>query len=245
MPKSYYPPEPLKKVLIIPKTIFEKNSGKPIFRVTLAEELNFKSGSRPYRDLITASAGYGLTSGSYISEKLTLEPTGSELAHGKTEAAYNALFSLEVFKKFYDNFGSGGSRGIPSEKAARDFLQNECGVPEGQSKGVLEKIIQDAKDWFLIQNIAGGDKFVPVDLAKESARALEESKEEEVIPEITDHKGTPGQNTYQEPTRTKPSLDISPRLQLNIEIHIAADTSDESIETIFKNMRKYLLSDGE
>jgi len=245
MPKSYYPPEPLKKALIIPKAIFEKNAGKPIFRVTLAEELKFKSEARTFRDLITASAGYGLTSGSYISEKIVLEPTGSDLALGKTEAAYTALFSLEVFKKFYDNFGSGGSRGIPSEKAARDFLQSECGVPEGQSKGVLENIIQDAKDWMLIQNIAGGDKFVPVDLARERAGALQESIAEESTPEITDHKKAPVQKTYQEPTRIKPSLDVSPRLQLNIEIHIAAETSDEKIETIFKNMRKYLLTDGE
>ena len=166
MPKSYYPPKSLKKAMIISKTIFEKNAGKPIFRVTLAEELKFTSGSRLFRDLITASAGYGLTSGSYISEKITLEPTGTGLAQGETEPVYSALFSIDVFQKFYDNFGSGGSRGIPSEKAARDFLQNECGVPESQCKGVLERFIQDAKDWFLIQDIAGGDKFVPVDLAK-------------------------------------------------------------------------------
>ncbi len=40
----------------------------------------------------------------------------------------------------------------------------------------------------------------------------------------------------------KPGVKISPSLQLNIEIHIAADTTDDKIETIFKNMRKYLLS---
>lgn len=40
----------------------------------------------------------------------------------------------------------------------------------------------------------------------------------------------------------RPEVKITPRLQLNIEIHIAADTPDEKIETIFKNMKKYLLS---
>jgi hypothetical protein len=160
MPKSYYPPITLKKALTIPITIFEKNAGKPIYRVTLAEELKFKSASRLFRDLITASAGYGLTTGSYISEKIALEQTGNDLAHGDTAAAYKALFSIDVFQKFYVNFGTGGSKGIPSEKAARDFLQNECGIPEGQGSGVLENIIQDAKDWLLIQNIAGGDSSV-------------------------------------------------------------------------------------
>lgn len=35
---------------------------------------------------------------------------------------------------------------------------------------------------------------------------------------------------------------IEPKIQLNIEIHIAPDTPDEKIETIFKNMKRYLLS---
>ncbi len=34
---------------------------------------------------------------------------------------------------------------------------------------------------------------------------------------------------------------IEPRIQLNIEIHIAADTPEGKIETIFKNMKQYLL----
>ena len=39
-----------------------------------------------------------------------------------------------------------------------------------------------------------------------------------------------------------PKVKIAPSLQLNIEIHIAPDTSDEKIETVFKNMKKYLLT---
>lgn len=34
---------------------------------------------------------------------------------------------------------------------------------------------------------------------------------------------------------------VEPRIQLNIEIHIAADTPDDKIEKIFKNMKQYLL----
>ncbi|HSW59008.1 MAG TPA: DUF5343 domain-containing protein [Dehalococcoidales bacterium] len=38
-----------------------------------------------------------------------------------------------------------------------------------------------------------------------------------------------------------PQVKVDPNLQLNIQIHIHPDTSDEKIETIFKSMRKYLL----
>jgi hypothetical protein len=38
-----------------------------------------------------------------------------------------------------------------------------------------------------------------------------------------------------------PNIKVNPNLQLNIQVHIDPDTPDEKIETIFKNMRKYLL----
>lgn len=44
------------------------------------------------------------------------------------------------------------------------------------------------------------------------------------------------------PQKAEPVVRVSPGLQLNVEIHIAADTADEKIETILKNMKKYLLS---
>jgi len=66
---------------------------------------------------------------------------------------------------------------------------------------------------------------------------------------LADFKAVPAEVPVSEPTVTPPSREevtpkvkIAPNLQLNIEIHIAADTSDDKIETIFKNMKKYLLT---
>lgn len=42
-----------------------------------------------------------------------------------------------------------------------------------------------------------------------------------------------------------PEVKVNPSLQLNIQIHIDPDTPDEKIETIFKNMRKYLIDKQE
>lgn len=55
---------------------------------------------------------------------------------------------------------------------------------------------------------------------------------------------SPSEVTQLPPSREEVAskVKIAPSLQLNIEIHIAADTPDDKIETIFKNMRKYLLS---
>ncbi len=44
-----------------------------------------------------------------------------------------------------------------------------------------------------------------------------------------------------------PSVNVrtSPAIHTNLEIHIAADATPETVEEIFKNMRKYVLDDGE
>lgn len=42
--------------------------------------------------------------------------------------------------------------------------------------------------------------------------------------------------------RKEQAPDVEPRLHVNIEIHIAADTPDDKIEAIFKNMKQYLFT---
>jgi hypothetical protein len=48
-------------------------------------------------------------------------------------------------------------------------------------------------------------------------------------------------------TPMTPSVGVqtSPAIHINLEIHIAADATPATVEEIFKNMRKYVLTDGE
>jgi hypothetical protein len=239
MPNSYFPPRTLNEALRIPKIIYERNSSKPMFRISLAEEMGLGSEGRQFRNLITASAGYGLTSGSYIAEKIELQQRGEELIKGNIDSAFEALFSIDVFQKFYDYFGTGGSKSVPSEKASKDFLEKESGIPSRQVVSALNNILTNARDWNLIQNIGGGEKFVPVELAKETTlTSLGSNSSEPTV----QGKATPPEKLIPPTDIIPPTVDVSPKLQLNIEIHIAAETPDDKIEIIFKNMKKYLLS---
>lgn len=47
---------------------------------------------------------------------------------------------------------------------------------------------------------------------------------------------------YQEPEKGKIGVRVEPNVYVNIEIHISPEITDEKIETIFKNMRRYLLT---
>jgi hypothetical protein len=47
------------------------------------------------------------------------------------------------------------------------------------------------------------------------------------------------------PLSTPPAnLKVSPAIHVNLEIHIAADATADTVEEIFKNMRKYVLTDA-
>jgi hypothetical protein len=52
-----------------------------------------------------------------------------------------------------------------------------------------------------------------------------------------------GQTTKHAQSQPQVSIDTSPAIHVNLEIHIAADATAETIAEIFKNMRKYVLSD--
>ena len=245
MPKSYYPPRTLKEALVIPRAIYEKNGGNPMFRLTLATEVGHSPSSSTFRALITASSGYGMTTGSYKAEKIELEPLGIEIVEGNAAAVFTALFSNEVFQGFYEFFGTGGGKSIPSEKAASDFLRDKFGIPEKQINGILQNILANARDWLLIQDIAGGERFVPKELAMKNlterfGQPLQPSK---VTASVATSNIVKRDEKSAKPISAPAKATISPGLQLNIEIHISADTPEEKIEVIFKNMKKYLLAD--
>ena len=43
---------------------------------------------------------------------------------------------------------------------------------------------------------------------------------------------------------TSQAVSVQPGIHINIEIHIAADASSDTIEEIFRNMRRYVLAGG-
>jgi hypothetical protein len=90
-----------------------------------------------------------------------------------------------------------------------------------------------------------GDRFVPIDLAKEKMSVVlrvpvDSAATESVIP-----KDVAAIEKQSDNGKSKTTLSISPNLQLNIQIHIAADTPEDKIEAIFRNMRVYLLNNAE
>lgn len=230
MAKSYYPPRILKEAMAIPRTLVRKGGGRSMFRVTIAKELGLGPTGRKFRELITASGGYGVTKGSYIAERIELLDRGRELVGGNLDAVYDALEAVEVFGKFYERFGGAA---LPSENAGKDFLRDECGVPPGNLDGVWKRLLQDMRDWDVVQEVPSGEQVVPLELAQEQARTR--GTLGVPLPE--------GGALAADPTEALATgrASVARELQVNIAIHIASDTPENTIEAIFRNMEKYLL----
>lgn len=234
MPKSYYPPKPLREAEAIARTIIESGGGRPMVRLTIAKELDLAPEGRAFRELITASGGYGLTTGSYAADEIELQDWGKLLVGGDLGAAYEALFSVELFTKFHQEYKNAK---VPSDQAAYDFLKRDCAVPDRQAKGVYSRMLQDARDWHIVQELKGAETVVPLKMARNKAAAELTMVDEGVsAPREGPEPGIVEGEAYD-----RRRVEIEPSLQLSIAIHIAADTPEDKIETIFRNMAKYLL----
>jgi hypothetical protein len=104
-------------------------------------------------------------------------------------------------------------------------------VPADRADDVLALIIASAESVGFLKDLSG-KKYV--DLAGSSPSQADPIVEREpsIIP-------TPPHVTTSMPAKASPALNI------NIEIHIAADATSETIEEIFKNMARYVLGKEE
>ncbi len=134
-----------------------------------------------------------------------------------------------------------------------DKLQSEL-------DGAKDTALTDAVIFFFrVADAAGLGKFIapgrgrPIALLRSDLEAIQTAvTAAPVVPE-EDGATTPAapptlaagqQHSPAEPARPPLNLKTSPAIHINLEIHIAADATPETVEEIFKNMRKYVLDDG-
>jgi len=177
---------------------------------------------------------------------------------GVTKNKINAAYLKSIgFKSSYDTYlprvlkqlGFVGSDGLPTDKWKAYGVKKERGhVMASALKNAYADLFDTYPNAykendsvlfdFFKGNTGAADR--ETGLMLKTFRNLCTLADFEAVPE----KAPPSEVTQPLPLREEvaPKVRIAPSLQLNIEIHIAADTSDDKIETIFKNMKKYLLT---
>lgn len=221
------------ETLVLAKGIVEYSAGKKMRRLTLFDKLKRSPTSGPSRLLITISSRYGLTTGSYAAEYLTITDDASMIL-SETSSEFErrqknfqlAIQQQSVFQQLYERLE--GKR-LPVSDVLRDELA-QIGVPASDRSVAAEIFIQNAQDLGLIRDISGKDTLIPI---------------EQVLEELPSDRPQSGGVIKEEGARGEigiSKIQFEPNIQVNIGINIAADTPDDKIKVIFENMKKYLLT---
>lgn len=152
--------------LSIAEVIQTKGAGNRMRRLTIFDALGKSPDSGPSRQLVTNSAKYGITSGSYQADYLELTPKGRIATdpEGGPKERLKAKFELaisliEPFKFLYERLS--GNK-LPAQNVIHDMLR-EAGYPESELAECVDTFIVNVKYLGLLRTIAGAERLLTVE----------------------------------------------------------------------------------
>jgi hypothetical protein len=154
-----FPQKTLEEALVVPEAIRDKNQGNPFATADVADACGYKnhrSGSFFY--LSVSARDYGLTVGTYNTDKIELAPLGRRIVSPNTpdderKAKVEAFFNIDVFKKVYQHFG--GSKFPPeNKKYYLNTLRNDFGLDPDLHDDFLKVFIKNC-EFLKIENGLG------------------------------------------------------------------------------------------
>lgn len=165
-----------------------------------------------------------------------MRPTteGDDLA-AKREALLKPKIVGDFLRK-YDNAA------LPAEAIAKNVLQ-ERGVPAARLDDVYDLILSGANELGFLRELSG-KRYVDLSgVAGPSEGSSSGAGTAEPVTPIVPRVPAAAPAT---PPVAGPAVSVSSGVNINIEIHIAADASTQTIDDIFKSMSRYVLRpDGE
>ncbi len=158
-PEKPYPPRRLAEAIRLAQAIRDKNAGRPMNRVLLAEALRLSPASSTYRELITSAYRFGLISGSEKSESLTLTPLGEAITAPRSDdellgSKRGAFRNVPLYQKLLDHFEN--SR-LPEPSFLKNTLEREpFSVNPARSAESAAAFIEDAGEVAFLRDVSGG-----------------------------------------------------------------------------------------
>ncbi|UIN31520.1 hypothetical protein [Microbacterium binotii] len=212
-----YPASSFKEALPVAEAIQKFAAGQRVRRLTLFEHMGRSVDSGASRQLITNSAQYGLTKGSYSSEFLELTDKGKlasgdeSLGRARLAARLQlAIADVPPFSGIYEQFKNNR---IPASNVIRDFVVEQSLASEDAADECVETFLANARDLGLLTNYAGAERLLTFETLLEDAAT-------EPDPAPADAQGPPASETVK-------VLDV-PRPDAASPARIIADTSDLS-----------------
>lgn len=129
--QSEFPKDTLEQSLRVAQALEEANGGQPLPPVETATALGISPGSSDFRALLSSSFKYGLTSGSYKSERIELTDLGRQIVEPKSteesrEGLVAAALAPPTFRNIYEYYKG---KKIPEKAFFQNTIVREFGVP--------------------------------------------------------------------------------------------------------------------
>lgn len=165
-----FPSMSFEDALEVAQGIHKFASGQKVRRITLFDHFDKSPDSGPSRLLVTSSAKYGLTTGSYKADQLELTPEGRVASDPdaspveQMKARFKlAIEQVEPFQLLYERFK--GNK-MPAKTVMRDTLQ-ESGVDDDVLDEAVDTFITNAKFVGLLRTLSGAERLLSIDHAVE------------------------------------------------------------------------------
>jgi hypothetical protein len=129
--KSDFPKHTLDEALRVARALSDKNGGQPLPPTETAIAIGISPGSSEFRTLLSSSIKYGLTTGSFNSEKVVLEDAGRNIveprnADDEQKALVKAALNPPTFKSIFDYLRA---KKLPDDMFFQNTLVREFSVP--------------------------------------------------------------------------------------------------------------------
>lgn len=171
-----------------------------------------------------------------MNELLKLTERGKSIVSSNdAQSKLDAVMSVPIFKNFFEEYGGNG---LPSEAAAIDFLKGN-GVPEDRATECLKILLNTGRSVKLIKEASGKERVLSIE------HALEELGGES--PKINETNSDIDAADLEDKKNHKPTKKFIggfPALNINIQIELPGNATPEQYESIFKNMRTYLIDEN-
>jgi predicted nucleotide-binding protein len=178
----------LEKAIRVPSSIADNYGYKPTVPLQVASALEIQPSSSGFRMLTGAAIAYGLTTGGYNADTISISPLGMRIVRPTAEgddlaAKREAFLRPRVIREFLKRY-DGAS--LPKDSIGENVLM-DLGVPQERKAEVLKLIIEGAEAVGFLAEIKGR-KYVDLSGTKtsnttegDSSEAVDNDAEEQSI----------------------------------------------------------------
>ncbi len=138
--QSDFPKDSLEQALRVAKALEDANGGQPLPPIETATALGVSPGSSDFRVILSASLKYGLTTGTYKSERISLDELGRKIVEPKTpeekQAAIDgAALRPPDFKSIYDYYKG---KKLPEKSFFQNTVTREFSIPRDHAERCVD-----------------------------------------------------------------------------------------------------------